>query len=192
MLTVRDVCDQENPPFRFFCLGQLTFYTATVFWGSLGPTMIFGKEGRYKWLCMGFLLGPVVVLLVWGLQRLFPKSKLLRSVHSVVILDGCFWYPTNLSMWWTLYVPTWISWNYVKKRYLAFWSKYNFILSVGLSCGIAISGIIQFLIFGLGVDFPDWWGTRAETGCNKRGNVACARLKIPAKGYFGPEPGHYT
>lgn len=36
---------------------------------------------------------------------------------------------------------------YLKRRFLSFWARYNYVVSAAFSCGIAISAVIQF--FGL-------------------------------------------
>jgi hypothetical protein len=89
-------------------------------------------------------------------------------------------------------MTTTISWKFIKTRYLAFWSKYNYILASAFGCGIAISGIIQFVVLGFLPDdkaFPIWWGNADEVGCNVRGT--CPLLPIPEVGYFGPTPGTF-
>jgi len=88
-----------------------------------------------------------------------------------------------------------LSWWYIKGRFLAFWSKYNYILSSALSTGVAISALVQFVALGfLPEDTPtgpEWWGTANEVACNVRGTAKCALFPMPDKGYFGPEPGNF-
>ena len=53
----------------------------------------------------------------------------------------------------------WLFNVYIKKRYLAWWSKYAYLLTTGFYVGIAISGIIQFIFSNADRTFPEWWGT---------------------------------
>jgi len=82
-----------------------------------------------------------------------------------------------------------ISWLWLKKKHLAFWSKYNFVLGASFTSGIAVAAIIIFFAIQMpGVEL-NWWGNTVQyQGCE---DTACRRLEIPAKGYFGPDPGHY-
>lgn len=82
-----------------------------------------------------------------------------------------------------------ISWIYVKKRYLAFWSKYNFVLAAAWTSGIAIAALVIFFALEIPKVELVWWGnTVSSQGCE---DTACVRLELPPKGYFGPEPGTY-
>lgn len=94
-----------------------------MFWGTLGPRKIFGSNGRFKYLTFGFLFGPALVLGIYAIQKMRPRSKMWRSVHAIALLDGAFWYPTTLGEYWSYVWTTMLSWWYVKGRYLAFWSK---------------------------------------------------------------------
>jgi hypothetical protein len=45
-ITLDRICQTDQPQ-HFICNGEATFFTATVFWGSLGPTRVFGSHGIY-------------------------------------------------------------------------------------------------------------------------------------------------
>jgi hypothetical protein len=83
---------------------------------------------------------------------------------------------------------------YIKRRYPAWFERYNYILEAGFDVGVALSGIIQTLAFdfGSGVSLK-WWGNTVSTaGVDFLSyNQKAARLPIPEIGYFGPPPGHY-
>ncbi|KAJ7237377.1 hypothetical protein C8J57DRAFT_1247157 [Mycena rebaudengoi] len=72
----------------------------------------------------------------------------------------------------------------IKRRYLAWWSKYNHVTTTAFSAAIAICAIVIFFAMrwpGLGIY---WRGnTRFLEGCDVEG---CARLRIPDQGFFGP------
>lgn len=188
-MSFEGVCTDE-PKFRFYCYGEWTFYTASVFWGTLGPARVFGKGSHYWTLLLGFPLGLVLVLGVWGLQRIWPKSRLLRSIHVVAITTGAYWFPDTLGMKWTFVVTTLLSWNWLKSRYLAFWSRYNYVFATAMTAGVSISAIVQFLAFTFtDVEF-NWWGNDADKGCAAPNK--CKRFQIPKDpGYFGGAPGTY-
>jgi hypothetical protein len=77
-----------NPPMRFRCPGPNTFFTASVLWGTIGPIKVFGKDGQYKWLLLGFPLGIAMVLVFFGLKKLWPNNRALRQIHIVAALAG--------------------------------------------------------------------------------------------------------
>lgn len=84
--------------------------------------------------------------------------------------------------------------NRIRRRNLAWWSKYNYILSAGLDTGLAIGSIIVILCFSLsglnGGEFPAWWGvTIAETTLDATDGAIKTLL---AEGeYFGPRIGTF-
>lgn len=91
---------------------------------------------------------------------------------------------------WPTFVVTWVSFKVVRPRYLAFWSKYNYVLPAAWNCGVAISAIIMFFALAMPGKELSWWGNNV-TGLGCEGSGGCPRLDIPAKGYFGPEPGTF-
>ncbi|KAJ3495330.1 hypothetical protein NLG97_g3470 [Lecanicillium saksenae] len=192
-IKIKDVCT-ENAPFRFLCPGETTFFTAAVLWGTVGPKRLWGVGGQYSVTLLGFPLGVAVVLAFWALGKKFPNNAVLRKTHPVILLyGGIYWAPYNISYMWAAVPPAAMSWLYLRKRFLGWWSKYNFVLSAALSCGIAISGIIQFFAVAYGDHEVSWWGNDiVQSHCEDPRNVAC-RLKQLGKGeYFGPAPGTYN
>nr|WVH01952.1 OPT oligopeptide transporter protein [Naematelia aurantialba] len=185
-----NVCTSEAS-FGLTCPGDNTFFTAAVFWGTIGPKKLYGPGGRYKALLIGFPVGFVLPFMMWGLTRAFPKQKWLRQLHPVMICAGALqWSPYNFSYYWPTVMLTWVSWVYVKRRYLAFWSKYNYVLAAAWMAAIAIAAIVIFFALDIpGVEL-DWWGNDVSyLGCE---GTACTRLPIPDSGYFGPDPGTYN
>ncbi|KAJ7683444.1 hypothetical protein B0H17DRAFT_833147, partial [Mycena rosella] len=70
---------------------------------------------------------------------------------------------------------------WIKRRYLAWWSKYNYITTTAFSAAIAISGIIIFFA----LEWPNveinWSGnTRLFAGCDAE---QCLRLLVPGQGF---------
>ena len=84
---------------------------------------------------------------------------------------------------------SWLSQIYIKKRYIGFWAKYNYVLSAAFSSGVAIAAIVIF--FGLQFTHTsiDWWGNNVVAqGCE---NTACTRLTLGEGEYFGPRMGEF-
>lgn len=62
------------------------------------------------------------------------------------------------------------------------------VLSIGLTVGASLSGIIQFFAITYPGASITWWGnTYYLTGCDALG---CPLKELPAQGYFGPAVSH--
>ncbi|KAI3559083.1 OPT oligopeptide transporter [Colletotrichum abscissum] len=178
-INIPNVCTPDAP-MRFFCPGPNTFFTAAVLWGTIGPIKVFGHQGQYNYLLLGFPLGIILPVLFYYLIKFYPKNRYLRQFHPVALFyGGINWAPYSFSYAWPAVPIAWLSWIYVRTRYLAFWSKYNFVLSASFSAGIALSGILMlFTVQWLGAEV-NWWGT-SQIGAGCEGS-ACT-LKSLAEG----------
>lgn len=171
---------------RFFCPGPSTFFTASVLWGTIGPIKVFGINGQYAALLLGFPMGIVITLAVWAAIKYtpskWPVAKYLRQIHPVAMFyGGVNFAPYTFSYAWPAVPIAWLSWVYVKSRYVAFWSKYNFVLSAAFSAGIAIAGIIMLFSVQWAEITLDWWGNNQPyVGCE--GSGAPCRLMSLAEG----------
>jgi OPT family small oligopeptide transporter len=126
MNDIKNVCTPEAAN-HYTCPGINTFFTAAVLWGTVGPPKVFGKGGQYTTLLIGFPLGLVVPFIIYYAQKKFPKSSALRQMHPVVLFYGGIGLsPYNISYIWPAVPISWFSMVYLKKRYLAFWSKVYF------------------------------------------------------------------
>jgi OPT family small oligopeptide transporter len=120
---IRDICTR-HAPFRFTCPGPNTFFTAAVFWGTVGPRKIWGAGGQYVVTLIGFPFGIALVVFFYLLSKRWPKNAIIRNAHPVVIMNGALtWAPYNLIYIWPAVPVAAFSWLYLKKRYLGLWSK---------------------------------------------------------------------
>ncbi|KAJ6496047.1 hypothetical protein C8R45DRAFT_152975 [Mycena sanguinolenta] len=107
----------------------------------------------------------------------------------VLLTGGLIWAPYSLAHIRPA-VPIGYLFNvFIKRRYSAWWSKYNYLTTTAFSAAIAVCGIIIFF----GIEWPgveiNWGGnTRPFEGCEAMG---CARLPIPEQGFFGPGIGDF-
>lgn len=84
--------------------------------------------------------------------------------------------------------------HYIKRRYSAWWEKYNYLLEAGFDVGVAISGIVQTFAFSMGTKVAlDWWGNKVATaGVDYVSyNQNASLYPIPDVGYFGVPPDQY-
>lgn len=120
---IKDICTEEAP-FRFTCPGVNTFFTAAVFWGTVGPRKIWGVGGQYAVTLIGFPAGVLVVAIFYILSLKWPKNAIIRNAHPVVMFNGALsWSPYTLAYIWPAVPVAAFSWLFLKKRYLDFWSK---------------------------------------------------------------------
>ncbi|KAJ7032867.1 OPT-domain-containing protein [Mycena alexandri] len=186
MTKIPDVCtpDQAN---HFICPDVNTFFTASVLWGTLGPKRMFGRGGIYNGLLWCFLIGAFLPIPFYLLRK---RVKVLEFVYLPVILcGGLVWAPYSMAFVWPA-VPLGYIFNvFIKRRYLAWWSKYNYVTTSAFSAAIAICAIVIFFAVDWKGSEIDWSGNnRPFEGCDA---FECARLPLPDQGFFGPGPGEF-
>ncbi|GME27430.1 OPT oligopeptide transporter [Neofusicoccum parvum] len=189
MNNIPDVCESYQAN-HFTCPGINTFFTAAVLWGTIGPIKVFGKGGQYTWLLIGFPIGLLAPVAAFYAKKRWPKARWLRYVHPVCIMNGPIqWAPYNLSYLWPTVPVAWLSHIYLKKRYTAFWAKYNYVVSAAFSAAIAIAAIVIFFALQWSSVELDWWGNSVSTrGCE---GEACTRYTLAEGEYFGPRIGQF-
>jgi OPT family oligopeptide transporter len=188
MNNINNLCTPEAS-FKMTCPGINTFFTASVFWGTLGPIRMFGTNGQYKLTLIGFPVGFVLPIIFYYAKKQFTKQSWLRQIHPIpLIYGGIYWAPYNLTYQWPALPISIFSMLYLKKRFLGFWSRYNYTVSAAFSTAIAISAVIIFFAVQLPEKDISWWGNEVTSvGCE---GTACKALAIPAGG-FGPGLGEF-
>ncbi|KAL4784292.1 OPT oligopeptide transporter protein-domain-containing protein [Aspergillus varians] len=187
---IPDMCE-PNQKSRFTCPNLQSYFTAAVLFGSLGARRVFGSGAQYTALLAAFPAGLAFPVIHYYATRHLPKTNILTKIHPVVILSGAHsWSPYNIGYMWPAVLPGWISWSYLRKRYLGFWSKYNYVLSAAFSSGIAIAAVVIFFAVSYHGKYINWIGNEPETGCEASGT--CTRLKLGEGEYFGPRVGTFV
>ncbi|CAE6449591.1 unnamed protein product [Rhizoctonia solani] len=187
--SIRDVCTPQAQA-KFTCPGTSTFFTASVIWGTLGPIKMYGPDGPYNILLWGFLIGAALPVIFFFLAKRFPSSNFVRGIHAPIFLAGGLnWAPYNLSHTWPAVVIGYIFQVHIRKRYLGWWQKYNYVLTSSLTCGVAIAAVVTFFALQWSGVEIDWRGNSiVSEGCDGKG---CPLLPVPEKGYWGPGPGEF-
>ncbi|EJD47639.1 OPT oligopeptide transporter [Auricularia subglabra TFB-10046 SS5] len=184
---IPDVCDPDQKD-HFTCPGINTFFTASVLWGTLGPKRMFGVGAIYSALVWFFLIGAALPVIFYFLSR---RYKFLKSVHlPAVMTGGLIWAPYSLANVWPVVPVAWLFNVYIKRRYLAWWSKYNYITTSAFSCAIAIVGIVMFFALQYhGIDLI-WAGNNKpfEDNCDA---LRCPLKKLAEGEHFGPGVGEF-
>ena len=108
---------------HFTCPSINTAFTASIFWGTLGPKKMFGAGALYSSLSWFFFIGAVLPIPFYFLGK---RWKVFRYFHAPVLLHGgLLWAPYNLANIWPAVPVAWLFNYYLKRRYLGWWSKYN-------------------------------------------------------------------
>lgn len=189
MQTIEDYCHPHQPQ-KFTCPSSTTFYSSSVLWGVIGPKKIF--SGIYPELRWCFLIGFLLVFPVVFIQKWFKRNKLVQRFQPTLIIGGMLnWSPYNLSYYTPSFIASFFFMNIIRKRFFAWWNKYNYILSGGLSAGVAFSSIIIFFAVQYHDKSISWWGNNVNAeGLDYIGPARLnATLQAPG-GYFGPRFGN--
>lgn len=98
-------------------------------------------------------------MIQYVVARKFPRSFARYIVWPVVFGAAGMIPPATLYYLWQ-YVIVGLIFNYwIRRRYLGWWTQYNYALSGALDIGTAICIVLVGLALGLGnANFPDWWG----------------------------------
>ncbi|KAJ2080824.1 hypothetical protein H4R24_002787 [Coemansia sp. RSA 988] len=159
MNTVENICTPEGYPFT--CISANTFYSASVLWGLIGPSKLFGSSSPYHPVLYLFFVGALLPIPVWYLQRRYPTSawRYINIPVAISIAGAMPPMPTASIVNW--FIGCFV-FNYIIHKYHnTWWQRYAFSLSAGLDSGVAISGILQFGMLTK-AKMPQWWGADAN------------------------------
>ncbi|KAK9481893.1 OPT oligopeptide transporter protein-domain-containing protein [Lipomyces starkeyi] len=187
MSNVHDLCSPTQPQ-KFKCASERSFYAASITWGVIGPRRMF--DDMYPMLKYCFLIGFLLAFPLHMLKRTFRRQ--LRNVNPMLIVGGMSnWAPYNLSYYTPGFYVSFAFMFVIRRRYLAWWEKYNYILHSGLTSGVAFAALIIFFSLQYTGTNLSWWGNNIWQSGIDGGDGRQALLPVPRVGYFGPSPGHY-
>lgn len=158
----------------------LGFLLALVWW----TTKRFGSHVREA--CRAAL--PAAVFAPLNVAVFTPISW-LKHVHPSLVFNGLLqWAPVNLTYFTGGLYLSFAFMFYLRRYKTAWWEKYNYVLSAGLTGAVAFSGIIIFFAVQYHPKTISWWGVDIVSNTIDGGTGQGARLTaMPAKGYFGPD-----
>jgi hypothetical protein len=185
-------------------------------WGILGSEKMFNSlYPTFKWC---FMIGTIIAVVFLAGQNLGPKylpgvRENLRQrlaprsfkalehslfpfvasllwLNPVLIIQGVqHWAPSNMAYKTPGMILSFIFMYWLPKHRLAWWQKYNYVLSAALTAGVAVSAFVIFFAVQYEPRPLKWWGnTVSSAGVD--GNSS-GLLPIPERGYFGPERGTF-
>ncbi|TDL22401.1 glutathione transporter [Rickenella mellea] len=157
---IPDMCTPHQPH-RFTCPGTHAFSTAALIWGAIGPRRIFSPGALYHSLVYGFPIGALLPIPFYFAAKRFPRS-FIRYINIPlffsVLPNVAVISPVSVAAWLTVGVI--FQW-YMRRKHFSWWSRYNYILSAALDAGVALAGVVIFLVLQLprgGTINFSWWG----------------------------------
>lgn len=214
--SVKGLCEPDQPS-RFTCAGDgHPLYASSLMWGLLGSNLMFERlYPLFKWcfllgfgIAVAFLVGQTYgprylpgarerlkTSLSPGLFRaldksLFPLVASLQWLNPILVIQGIqHWAPSNMSYKTPGMILSFVFMYWLQRHRLAWWEKYNYVLSAAMTAGVAVSALVMFFAVGYNPIKLKWWGnTVSWAGVDGR-NIGL--LPIPERGYFGPERGSF-
>ncbi|KAK9349585.1 OPT oligopeptide transporter protein-domain-containing protein [Lipomyces doorenjongii] len=182
MKSIPDLCSPTQPD-KFVCTFPRSLYTATLVWGVVGPNRVF--DTLYPMLKWAFLIGALAAVPCYYAKKYFYKY--LKHVNPILVLSGMTWFGNSYNL--SYYTPgielSFIFMYYIRRRYLSWWTKYNYVLTSALTAGVAFGGIIIFASLQVTKTNFKWWGnTVSSAGID--GARTAALYSLPAGSQIGP------
>lgn len=171
---------------RFICPTSTIFAQASVIFGDVGPSRLFGPSSLYNGILWFLLLGAVSPIPFYFLVRKYPTS-IFRFVHTPVMWKTVenLNYANGVSFanW---FIAGFIFQYWLRKYRTGWWVRYNYLLSGGLEFGIVCCSIFIFaLTIPKGGIQLNWWGNTVYINTADYQGVP---VKILAPGEtFGPK-----
>ncbi|KAK9481136.1 OPT oligopeptide transporter protein-domain-containing protein [Lipomyces japonicus] len=174
---------------RFVCTFAHSLYGESITLGVVGPHRTF--DVLYPTLKYCFLIGALIALPCFYVRKFF--SDQLRFFHPVLFLGGFIVYGSTYNI--SYYTPglytSFFFMYYIRQRYLAWWAKYNYIMSSALTAGVAFSGILIFLALQYKPKHLVWWGNEVSSA-GVDGKMVATYRTVPEGGYFGLPEGSWS
>ncbi|SZF03594.1 unnamed protein product [Blumeria hordei] len=155
---IEGICLPEQKS-SYTCPGGNVFFTASVIWGAIGPARIFSIGAMYSPLLLYFLLGAILPFITRYLAKKWPKS--VFQYISVPVMFGSLGAipPATVYNYLCWGAVGFIFQKYIHDRYNGWWTRYNYITSAGLDCGLILCTLFIFFALQLtNAQAPKWFG----------------------------------
>ncbi|KAK9464221.1 OPT oligopeptide transporter protein-domain-containing protein [Lipomyces oligophaga] len=184
--SVKDFCSPTQPD-KFVCTMPRRMESDAILFGIINPYRVLGT--LYPALKHAFWIGALIGI-PFALAKLKWGDRMKRINPALVGYGTIIWGSTyNLSYYIGGIYFSYFFMHYIRQRYIAWWTKYNYVLTSGLSAGVAFSGIIIFAALQYPQVKLNWWGNSVyAAGVDYE--RASGILEVPANG-FGPEVGAF-
>lgn len=110
-----------------------------------------------------FLIGTLLPIAFFILDRLYPRLK-LRKVHFPAVFASTASIPPATAANYMAWGVVGLLFNgHLKRRYRAWWMRYNYILSAGLDAALAIGSFLIFFCLVYPGVRVEWFGNRVAS-----------------------------
>ncbi|TGO63501.1 hypothetical protein BOTNAR_0099g00280 [Botryotinia narcissicola] len=147
-----------------------SFNSLAIAW-SIAPKM-FSIGARYQWVTIAYLLGFLVPVPFWLLNKYFPRQRIWSYLNLSIILwyFGYLCVGINASVFMYYYIGAFGQF-YLRKWRPKYFIKWNYLVSAGLVGGTQVMlFLLTFAVAGgSGVSrpFPEWAGNAASGNVDK-------------------------
>ncbi|CAI7641429.1 unnamed protein product [Penicillium pancosmium] len=184
------ICESDQSD-NFTCPNGRTVYSSSVIWGLVGPRRLYSAGKIYSGLLHFFWIGALAPVITWLMYR-YTKQRFWKMINWPLIFVGTYNVPPatgiNYSSW---ALVNFLFNHFLRRKFFAWWTKYNYILAAALDTGLALSGIVIFFCISYpGAVFPDWWGNTVYL--NTADGQGVPYKAMPDVGYFGPANGTWA
>ena len=210
---------QTNNPDHFVCNAATHQYGNAVEIGMFGAPVVFSMYPILPWC---FLIGSIIGISWAVIETQGPRFKdmvkrrcrdrayrvwdilVFKPFHFIGYINPTiFWSgahqwggAANLCYQWNGLYASFAFMYHIKRRYPAWWEKYNYLLQMSFDVGVALSGLVQTLASKFGprpISAPNWWGNNVSTAGIDYTiyNSQASLKKVPKGGYFGLAPDQY-
>ncbi|ORY09977.1 OPT family small oligopeptide transporter [Clohesyomyces aquaticus] len=155
---IPDVCTRLQKG-HFTCPNGRAFFSSSITWGVIGPQRMFGPGSTYASIHLYWLIGALLPIMFYTLNRLALKSS-VRYLHAPVMLGAMSWLPPATPLSFSSWAIIGLVFNYwIMKRWSGWWHNYNYLTAAGLDSGLILSTVVIFFAITLpNVTAPQWWG----------------------------------
>ncbi|CAG8093190.1 unnamed protein product [Penicillium olsonii] len=187
---VSGICNSDQTS-GFSCPNGRTIHSTPVNWGLAGHRRLYSAGRIYSPLLHFFWIGALAPLVTYLMYR-YTRRRFWKLINWPLIVIGTYNVPIatgiNYSSW---AVVNFIFNHFIKRRFFAWWKKYNYIMAAALDTGLALSGIVIFFSVSYpGAVSSDWWG---NTVYLKTADAQGMPYKpLPSVKYFGPPNGTWS
>ncbi|XP_077215823.1 oligopeptide transporter 1-like isoform X2 [Tasmannia lanceolata] len=167
--SVKNICEPSKLPegSPWTCVGFNTLFDSSIIWGVLGPGLIFAPHGPYSKMYFFLIIGVLAPAMVWKLSRVFPEKKWIKLINVPIIISATSQMPPTTAVNYLCWGAVGLFFNaVVYRKFKGWWAERNYILSIGLEAGSAISALVLYFALQVKeINGIHWWGLELDDHC---------------------------
>ena len=148
-----DICT-PNQPQRLTCPISEVFFTASVFWGLVGPVRQFGNGAVYHPMLYAMIFGALIPIPFWLWFRKRPKSLASKFFAPLWFANSFNSPPATGINESSSFVVGFVFQYILRKKNFSWWAKFNYVTSAGLDAGTGFAILVIFFALSVGALRP--------------------------------------